>query len=201
MDTQHIFVNSDLFPHIAPHWFTYVGVPICQLSTGIYGHLLQLEHCARNTICITYGSFSVQNLKFLTIVVLELWPNIGLYMDSIGYQWNTKIVFPDFSEPSFRRSIKGYFCPIWSFYHFWMSIGTQKTKRWMLHRVKKVPQYGPQWWNEVHIAMALEESNLEPEASCPISSVTLVFHLEQSLNLLKVKKVEYGISRGWIVQG
>ena len=63
------------------------------LSTGIYVHLLQLEHCAWNTTCITYGSFSVQYLKFLTIVFLQLWPNIGLYMDSIGYQWNTKNIF------------------------------------------------------------------------------------------------------------
>ena len=66
------------------------------LSIGIYGHLLKLRHCAWNTICKAYGRYSVQNLKFLSIVDSDLWPNIGQHMDSIGHQWNTKIIFPDF---------------------------------------------------------------------------------------------------------
>ena len=64
----------------------------------------------------------------------------------------------------------------------------------MLHRVKKVLQYGPQRWNEVQTAMEVQESILEPEASSLTSSLNLVFHLDQSLNVWKVKKVEYGIS-------
>ena len=139
--------------------------------------------------------------KFLPCILFHRWAMECPYMDSIGPLWNTKNIFRYFSEPSFRRSNNGHLCPIWTLYHFWMSTGTQKTKRWMLHRVKKMLQYGPQWWNEVQIAMEVEEYNLEPEASRPTSSMTLVFQLDQSLNLLKVKKVECGISRSWSVLG
>ena len=67
----------------------------------------------------------------------------------------------------------------------------------MLHRVKKVLQNGLQRYIEVQSVMEVEESSLEPEESCPISSMALVFQ-EQSLNVWKVKNVEYGISR-WSV--